>query len=182
MNNALFQSDFILYHSINRKNYTIKRNDILIFKRNGSLHIKRCIGLPGDTIEVIDNNTIKINGRILNEENTVEKKMTKTTGYNTQRKEKGIKYDYLIIPEKGFHFQKSKDNLAKYQFLQVSQQDNISSTNEHATHFLNGSNESYQFKNNYYFLMGDNRNFSIDSRYYGPVNEEDIIGKYIIKF
>lgn len=35
----------------------------------------------------------------------------------------------------------------------------------------------YTLKDDEYFLIGDNRSDSFDSRYFGPVKEEDIVGK-----
>ncbi len=183
MNNTLFQSDYILYQSINKlEKGTIKRNDILIFKRNGSLIIKRCIGLPGDTIEIINHNSIKVNDNLFSEVETVVKKKTSTSGYNTERKKSDVKYDKIVIPKKGFYFQKSKKNLDAHQFLRGSKDELFSSIGQGDHYFLEESKEDYVFDNNYYYLVGDNRDFSIDSRNYGPVNEKDIVGKYIIKF
>lgn len=183
MNNTLLQSDYILYQSINKlEKETIKRNDILIFKRNGSLIIKRCIGLPGDTIEIINQNSIKVNDNLFSEVETVVKKKTSTSGYNTERKKSDVKYDKIVIPKKGFYFQKSKKNLDAHQFLRGSKDELFSSIGQGDHYFLEESKEDYVFDNNYYYLVGDNRDFSIDSRNYGPVNEKDIVGKYIIKF
>lgn len=76
--------------------------------------VKRIIGLPGETIEIVDG-TVYINGRELVE-------------------------PYIIGPWMG--------NYPRT----VLQPD-------------------------YYFVMGDNRNASADSRAFGPVDEDDIVGK-----
>lgn len=57
MQPTLKDNDIILYYK-SKKN--IKRFDIIIFKRNNNLFIKRVIGLPGDSIKYIDN-TLYVN-------------------------------------------------------------------------------------------------------------------------
>lgn len=37
----------------------------------------------------------------------------------------------------------------------------------------------YILHENQYFVEGDNKDGSIDSRIYGPINKEDILGKYV---
>lgn len=45
---------------------TINRGDILVFKKDGTLYVKRLIGLPGDIV-YIDNGDVYINGCLLEE-------------------------------------------------------------------------------------------------------------------
>lgn len=64
MQPTLKDNDIILYYK-NKKN--IKRFDIIIFKRNNNLFIKRVIGLPGDSIKYIDN-TLYVNDNPIEED------------------------------------------------------------------------------------------------------------------
>lgn len=64
MQPTLKDNDIILYYK-SKKN--MKRFDIIIFKRNNNLFIKRVIGLPGDSIKYIDN-TLYVNDNPIEED------------------------------------------------------------------------------------------------------------------
>ena len=64
MQPTLKDNDIILYYK-SKKN--IKRFDIIIFKRNNNLFIKRVIGLPGDSIKYIDS-TLYVNDNPIEED------------------------------------------------------------------------------------------------------------------
>lgn len=64
MQPTLKDNDIILYYKSKRN---IKRFDIIIFKRNNNLFIKRVIGLPGDSIKYIDN-TLYVNDNPIEED------------------------------------------------------------------------------------------------------------------
>lgn len=64
MQPTLKDNDIILYYK-SKKN--IKRFDIIIFKRNNNLFIKRVIGLPGESIKYIDN-TLYVNDNPIEED------------------------------------------------------------------------------------------------------------------
>ncbi len=66
MENTLKKGDYVIY----KKSKRIKRNDIIIFKKYGKLFIKRCIGLPGDTLTIKDKKII-VNNEILKEPKTI---------------------------------------------------------------------------------------------------------------
>ena len=60
MKPLLSNKDVVLYKKTNHK---LKRFDIIIFKLNNELFIKRVIGLPGENIEYIDNK-LYVNGNM----------------------------------------------------------------------------------------------------------------------
>ena len=64
MNPTLYEYDKVI--AVPPKN--IKRGDIIAFKKeNQTLAIKRVIGLPGETIEILSDGTVLINGHELEE-------------------------------------------------------------------------------------------------------------------
>lgn len=74
MENTLKQGDSIVMEKFT----TIKRFDVVVFQlSDGTVYIKRVIGLPGDTIEY-KNDQLKINGEII-EEPFLEKNITADT-------------------------------------------------------------------------------------------------------
>ena len=59
MQPTLFDGDRVLVTKMAKKD--IHRGDIMIFTHNGIPYIKRCVGLPGDTIRIIDQ-LVYVNG------------------------------------------------------------------------------------------------------------------------
>jgi signal peptidase I len=75
MQNALEEGDTILVNKLAYRISDPKRYDIIVFNQSDKEHsyynIKRVIGLPGETVQVIDG-YVYINGKKLNEEVNVE--------------------------------------------------------------------------------------------------------------
>lgn len=175
------------YHSGNRvlliKNlYKINENDILIFNKNNETFIKRCVGLPGDTIKIIsgkiysNNKLIPIKKTILDSKNKViDETFSKTEVYSTYKINWTIdNFGSYIIPKKGMSVELNSKNKLIYKNIIESE---VASTKQR----FNEKESQYTFVSNYYFVVGDNRNASVDSRYFGPIPEKKIKGKVILK-
>ncbi len=73
MNNTLYNKDALLVEKVTRYFGAIDRFDIIVFypdeqtkKKNGDYNVKRVIGLPGETVQIVGQ-TILINGEPLEE-------------------------------------------------------------------------------------------------------------------
>lgn len=178
----------------------IKRNDVLVFNfihPNGwnkiemhilKYYIKRCVGLPGDTLS-IRNGFYHISGL---QPTTLGNISSQKKIATTDKFHDGIfpsyPYDSIIgwnikdfgpfyIPGKGDSVTLNRTNFLLYKkLIEWEQQSSLQYRDSIA--FLNGNPMAgYRFRKNYYFMAGDNGMNSQDSRYWGLLPEEYIVGK-----
>ena len=130
-----------------------KRGDVVVFKTpadNRTDYIKRLIGLPGDTIQFIDNE-LYINNNII----------FKDLKSNNDQIFCGRKLINV------FSFEEKLDNGKKYKTVYLK---NSSYSNS----------DLFKVPENYYFFLGDNRDCSKDSRFLssvGYVHKDNLVGK-----
>lgn len=136
-----------------------ERGDVAVFKlpEDTSInYIKRIIGLPGDTIQVL-NGVLYINGK------TVEQKKVKSF---KDRKSNG---NFVLIN----HYVETLPNGVSYSILDEQSNGSLDNT------------PPYLVPEGHYFMMGDNRDNSQDSRVLqsvGYVPEVNLVGKATIIF
>ncbi|MEJ7820680.1 MAG: signal peptidase I [Chitinophagaceae bacterium] len=187
MNNSFFDGDKVVINKLCKK--SLSRNDVVVFHHYRDAYIKRCIGMPGEIIE-IKNGTIIINGKKIDFPSkavipdTIQslklnpKYVTNIVMLDIYGKYWDLKnFGPYIIPKKGMKIQLTNENLKLYK-------NNLESTEEMAkpVEENNGVNNSYTFQHDYYFVLGDNRPKSDDSRSFGAINETQIIGKTSFRF
>ena len=177
----------------------IDRNDILVFNfphPNSwdkiemhilKYYIKRCVGLPGDTLS-IRNGFYHIKGNHLPLGNMDSQKKISITNKFQDGVFHSFPYDSIIgwnikdfgplyIPGKGDSITLDRTNYRLYKkLIECEQQGGLQYKD--STAFLKGSPiNGYRFRKNYYFMAGDNGMNSQDSRYWGLLPEEYIVGK-----
>jgi signal peptidase I len=133
-----------------------ERGDVVVFKypQDVSLnYIKRIVGLPGDTIEVIDK-IVYVNGKALDMKEIDGKEIIK----DMDEKYKRYKFRFFETKtgERKHITQIDIDNVFNSNFYKIT------------------------VPQNSYFVMGDNRDFSADSRSWGFVPFGHIKGKAIL--
>ncbi|MCF0186739.1 MAG: signal peptidase I [Bacteroidaceae bacterium] len=151
---------------------------------------KRCIGLPGEDVEIRDG-IYRVNGKNLpSRQPTVEKANPfypdslmqqdfheKTvfridTAQHWTQKEFGP----LHIPRKGEEIRLTNANVNIYRNLIAWEQAQQVRQSDGRIWLGDSAVASYRFLKDYYFMAGDNALHSVDSRYWGLVPEEFVVG------
>lgn len=182
MKNTYQPGDRVL---ILKKKFTIKQNDVFVFRHQNENVIKRCVCLPGDTLK-IQNGILYVNNIVFenpkegvidnydNEDVIARSNIYFTYGTNWTLNDFGP----YIIPKKGMKVLLTPESLLLYN--QVIEKDSLYSDNTALE--VKTSGNTYVFKKDYLFFVGDNRKESIDSRFFGPIPVTDIIGKVFLSF
>lgn len=156
----------------------VNRGDIIIFQHLGQAYIKRCAGMPGDTV-VLQEGTLLINGLQANlpaapltaaPGNADNIRIVEYYGQNWTTRNFGP----LVIPSRGRILPLDEYNCKLYEHI-IRTDAGIISTEGYNDFVKNHT--QYQFEQDYYFLLGDNRLHSDDSRVMGPVPANGIIGE-----
>ncbi|MBC8754301.1 signal peptidase I [Kordia sp. YSTF-M3] len=181
-----------------------QREDLIVFKsveKKNSLLIKRLIGMPGDTLEIV-NSTVFINGQLLTKMEFFSYRYLDSLGrietytnkeFDTLSRSHKAALQKMIVTKAIFPFSKQKEwTIDNYGPIIIPKKGmTISLTQENIALYKHNIHDyetelkmlsentvsDYTFKHNYYFALGDNRHNSIDSRIYGFIPENYIQGK-----
>jgi signal peptidase I len=178
--------------------HTIHRGDVVVFEYPGGRdelrpsesvnYIKRCIGLPGDAVEIrsglvyVNNNLLPFppfgiqtdhpRGILLQQ----QKEMFPLGSVYTD-----VNYGPMRIPKQGDILKLEPATISQYRMLIEREGHTVQTIPD--TIFVDGTAAStYKTQQNYYFVLGDNRDNSLDSRYWGFVPDDHLIGEALLVY
>lgn len=152
-------------------------------------YIKRCIGLPGDTVEIFTGRVF-VNGKEL----TLPKHAKSSVGVSRPHWQSGYRmfppgsgfteghYGPLIVPRKGDAIQLTATNFGVWKALIAREGHRLHLAPNGAVMIDDRETVQYVIGQDYYFVMGDNRDNSLDSRYWGFVPENHLIGEALVVY
>ena len=190
MERTLFRSDIIIVKKYQLQK--INRNDIILFRSNWNKKeylVKRCIGLPGDTIFIL-NDTVFCNNKPLPFLPTLQWSFFFPENIEFKKIEKIVNRSIDTITEKKsfkkviFLTESEKENLQTYLSINLVKVTLPKSNHHNNFHLQRNKNNRCNnlfivVPSNKYFMMGDNRHASQDSRYWGFVPINRIIGRKV---
>ncbi len=170
------------------------RGDVVVFDYPGvanelvssevTNYIKRLIGKPGDTIQIV-NKVLFINSQVVPNPPDANFEKNVSQGTYTNIYPKGMpwnddNYGPIDVPRIGDIIKITPDNLDDWRTFIKREGHSVRLTADNKIFIDETENSSYKVEKNYYFMMGDNRNNSLDSRFWGFLPEENIIGEAMI--
>ncbi len=178
--------------------WKVERGDVVVFefpgyrdevKHPGMIYyLKRCIGLPGDTIQIIDK-VVYVNGEILPNPKYVKferpyilskdqpdpRIFPKGAPFNEDN------YGPIVVPKKGDVIKLDHSNLEMWEVFIKREGHSVEIKNGKI--YIDGVEKNeYVVEHDYYFMMGDNRDNSLDSRFWGFVPDKYIVGTPLIVY
>jgi signal peptidase I len=174
-----------------------KQGDIVVFEYPGDRddlapvnidnYVKRCIGVPGDTIKIIDE-VVFVNGK--------EAPRAPQIQYDNYIKPRGEvvysifpagsdfnedNYGPIVVPKTGDVIKLTTNNIEQWRTIIDREFEKRVVTVDGNKILIDGKVvDSYTLTKDYYFMMGDNRDDSADSRFWGFVPRDKIVGQALM--
>ena len=177
---------------------SVQRGDVIVFDWPGprdqvekpiqTWYLKRCIGLPGDIIQIrkrivsVNGKEVQVpvHGKFLRSESEPEDYRNpyifpRSANFNEDT------YGPIVVPQKGMHLPLNAQTFPSWQVFIEREGHTAEMANDKV--WVDGKEISYYVVGkDYLFAMGDNRDNSLDSRFWGFVPLDDVIGSPMLVY
>ncbi|MDR2909959.1 MAG: signal peptidase I [Bacteroidales bacterium] len=177
----------------------IRRNDVVVFNfpyryewdvirmSLDKIFVKRCIGLPGDSVSIVDGyyHVAGIAGtlgyipgqkQLLGNSSTLDPVIMYPAVFDSLNWDI-INLGPLYVPAAGDTVELTPENFYIYHKMIVYETNAVVQMKDSLVYINDAVKYNYTFSNNWYFMAGDKVINSQDSRYIGLIPEDYIIGK-----
>ncbi len=181
------------------KTWSIDRGDIIVFEYPGDRdlveprekkvnYIKRCVGLPGDTIQVI-NQQVYVNGKppknpegMVYADAPMEKNVSDPRLFPRGAAWNVDWYGPLRVPKTGDVIHVTKENFSQWQVF-IEREKHKAEVDPSGVVEIDGKpTDTYTVQRDYLWMMGDNREQSEDSRTWGFMPVDNVVGKALVVY
>jgi signal peptidase I len=177
---------------------SVHHGDVVVFEFPGGRYeihpsesvnyIKRCIGLPGDTVEIrfgrVYTNRVEIKFPALG------KRTSHPVGNSFQRNSEmfpegstysDVNYGPIVVPKCGTILKIDPESFNQWRVFIEREGHSIQLNTD--TILIDGmATSTYRVQRNYYFVLGDNRDNSMDSRFWGFVPDDHLVGEALLVY
>ncbi len=173
----------------------VERGDVVVFEFPQSPeaesadqvnYIKRCIGLPGDTV-LIREGSVFVNGKEMSLPPNAKKMRAGSSAW-----EMGIRsvpggrgfteddYGPIVVPRKGDRLRLKGEAMEEWKALILQEGHRLYRGADDIVYVDGEQAEEYYVERDYYFVLGDNRHNSLDSRFWGFVPDDNLVGEALM--
>ncbi len=176
----------------------VERGDVIVFEFPGyrdevlpdefQFYLKRCVGMPGDTIQII-NRVLYVNGQPAPLPRNLKFSQSGRIADATPEERifpPGVRwneyyYGPLVVPYAGMTIPLTSETYRRWETFIRREGHQPGLAGNQA--FVDGTPVSeYRVERDYLFGMGDHRDNSLDSRYWGFIPTENLVGSPILVY
>ena len=151
-------------------------------------YIKRLVGEPGDTIQIINQKLIVNGQEFPNPPNAIFEQRTGALSKNMADPRifpKGSGWDEenygpIRVPKKNDEIKINADNFEAWKMFITREGHAPRLTSDKKVFIDEKETTAYKVQRDYYFMMGDHRNNSLDSRFWGFMPKDNVIGEALL--
>lgn len=176
----------------------VARGDVVVFEYPNGFeylesegqvnYIKRCIGLPGDTV-MIRGGRVFVNGRELTQPAHGRLSdsgfLSMSAGARLLPGGRGYTeddYGPIVVPRRGDRILLNAESFDEWRSIMYMEGHRTFVGSDRKVRVDGHEATEYLVEENYYFVLGDNRHNSLDSRFWGFVPDKNLIGEALMVY